>query len=158
MVHQHRAGRRPKGRQCEAFPTGGAMSIDRALTQRLIKTGEYKKYRWNRPSKAAIAEHEKSCVSRPAKKDKKPMNKNGSVLTNRRTESLPLHATKVIKSQILAQITKTIESMKWSYGGVGGVVRDHEMQHSIACHKAALSVITATPASAFPLGRNKKHV
>jgi hypothetical protein len=63
----------------------------------------------------------------------------------------PVHASKVIKAQIIAELSKTVESIEWS-NRVGGKVRDPEMLHAIACHKAALRLIDHTPASIFPLG------
>ena len=50
MAHQKRVGRKVKGRNCEAFPNGGVIAMDKALTQRLIKKGDYKKVRWNQPA------------------------------------------------------------------------------------------------------------
>jgi hypothetical protein len=49
MAHQSKSGRRVKGRNCELFPKGGAMSIDKALTEKLKKNGDYGKRRWNAP-------------------------------------------------------------------------------------------------------------
>jgi hypothetical protein len=64
----------------------------------------------------------------------------------------PVRATQVSKSQILSELTRSIEGIRWSYGGARGVVTDPEMLHSIACQSAAIRVIDAIPASRFPLG------
>jgi hypothetical protein len=49
MAHQSKSGRRVQGRNCELFPKGGAMSVDKALTEKLKKNGDYGKRRWNKP-------------------------------------------------------------------------------------------------------------
>ena len=46
--NQHRVGKKAKGRNCEAFPDGGVMALDKACTKALQKKGNYKRVRWNR--------------------------------------------------------------------------------------------------------------
>jgi len=60
VVHQRRSGRRPKGTKCEAFPSGGAMSIDGALTDHLRKKGEYGKFGWRRLRKRTSVKGKKT--------------------------------------------------------------------------------------------------
>jgi hypothetical protein len=52
----------------------------------------------------------------------------------------------ITKPEILNELRKTIESITWS-NREGGFVRDKEMRHAIACHRAAIEIISRLPSS-----------
>jgi hypothetical protein len=64
----------------------------------------------------------------------------------------PVYATQVRKSQIITELYRTIDGLESSYREADGVIRDPEIRHAIACHKAAHRVIAQMPATVFPLG------